>query len=58
MSRCKACNKVLEDEELLAVRIDGEPEDLCRECVAISEKSLEQEQESFDKWLDLYDDFI
>lgn len=40
--RCRACNDVLTEEELLVYNMDSEPEDLCFECLGHVQTALEE----------------
>jgi len=39
MSRCKACNVILDEFELTATDTTGAHYDLCRECLKVSKKT-------------------
>ncbi len=58
MSRCKACNEILEDDDLFKVKLDNSIEDLCRRCLKSAEDSLtsEKKQKEFDDWSELNPD--
>lgn len=42
-SRCKACNEILTEQELVGIKYNGEPEDLCYTCKNWSSDETEQE---------------
>lgn len=56
MSRCRACNQILEDEDLHGVMPNGEPEELCKVCRNISEKSYNSTEKNSQDLLDSYDE--
>ena len=46
--RCKACNEILEDFELIDNPETGQPEDLCQNCKTIAFDSLLEIEEEDD----------
>lgn len=46
--RCKACDKIMEESEIIWKEEEGEHEELCSKCLKIINKFEEESDEEFD----------